>query len=110
MERSNKRKVDDDDDVSMVLATRASAVSVASEASTGSRKWHAAPPVPQNLSGLCDDLNAMQSTFQTNFHANAHLMECSIQPSSSRSANQSPHLVTSFNAASAAADNKSNAP
>ena len=107
MECPNKRKANDDDDVSVVSATHASAVSVTSGASTGSQKQHAVRPAPQDVSGLCDDLNTMHSAFQTNFHMNAHLMEHLIQSSSSRSSNQLPHLVTSFNAANAAADNKS---
>ena len=75
MECPNKRKANDDDDVSVVSATHASAVSVTSGASTGSQKQHAVRPAPQDVSGLCDDLNTMHSAFQTNFHTNAHLME-----------------------------------
>ncbi|KAN0101340.1 hypothetical protein V8E55_001324, partial [Tylopilus felleus] len=84
---SNKRKANDDD-VSMTSesATRGSVVSVASGASSSSRKRRANRPASQDVSGLRDDLNALQSTFQVNFQANTDLM-ARIQ---SRPSNQPP--------------------
>ena len=83
-------------------ATRGSVVSVASGASSSSRKRRANRPASQDVSGLRDDLNALQSTFQVNFQANTDLM-ARIQ---SRPSNQPPQLITSLNAVNATAEKR----
>ncbi|KAF8546338.1 hypothetical protein OG21DRAFT_1491316 [Imleria badia] len=100
MERSNKRKADNDN-VSMALATRGSAVTMASGASTGSRKWHAARP-SQDISGLRDDLSMLQTTFQENMQVMEHV----FQSSSSKISNQSSQVIAMLNAANAAAEKR----
>ena len=100
---SNKRKANNDD-VSMTSesATCGSVVSVASGASSSSRERRANRPASQDVSGLRDDLNALQSAFQVNFQANTDLM-ARIR---SRPSNQPPQLITSLNAVNAAAEKR----
>ncbi|KAF8550355.1 hypothetical protein OG21DRAFT_1525179 [Imleria badia] len=93
MERSNKRKADNDN-VSMASTTCGSAVTVASGASTGSRKRHAVHP-SQDISGLRDDLSTLQTTFQENMQVMEHV----FQSSSSKISNQSFRVIATLNAA-----------
>ena len=73
MERSRKRKADDD----AVSETLGSVVNAAS----GSRKRHAAGRLSQDINDLRDAITALQSILQTNIH----LMERVIQSTSSMS-------------------------